>query len=228
VKEKVHASLSPDEKILYKVRKHWVYLVGTGGVVLGISYALAFLFKTNFVLLCGVFLAIYFFMNWKNNLWVITNKRLIGERGVFTKNVMETPLEKINNVIYKKDPIGMIFNYGTVYVESAAKEGVMVMNMVPYPEKFLQRISEAKQERLLDSLMECPYCKEVIKKGAIRCRYCGADLRESYEMEQEKILERKEDVTEERIEEKFIDEREFTDERVEGNIYRRKVDFDLR
>jgi membrane protein YdbS with pleckstrin-like domain len=221
----MRASLGPDEKILYKARKHWVYLVGSVGVILGVSYVLVFLFKMNFVLLGGVPLAIYFFMSWRNNFWVITNKRLIYEWGVLTRNAMETPLEKINNVVYKKDPVGMIFNYGTVYVESAAKDGMTVINMVPSPEKFLQKMGEAKQALAFDSLMECPYCKEVIKKGAIRCRFCGADLRESYEMEQEKILEEKKEVQEGEVQE---EKEERSTKEIEGNIYRRKVYLDLR
>jgi hypothetical protein len=224
--------LDAEEKILYEVRKHWLYLVGLIGVILGISYIAVMLFKTSFFVLGALFLVWYFFMDWKNGLWIITNKRLINKNGVFTKNLMETPLEKINNVIYKKNFLGMIFNYGTVYVESAAKDGATVMKMVPNPEEFLRKISEAKSILISDSLMECPYCKEVIRKGALRCRYCGADLKELYEMEQERVVEK---VVEGAVyemqkkgspleEEKPIEDIMAEEEK---NIYKRKVDFTL-
>jgi hypothetical protein len=151
---------------------------------------------------------------------------LIEEGGVFTKNVKETPLEKINNVTYQKDPLGMMFNYGTVYVESAAKDGMTVMKMMPKPEEFLRKISEAKNAFLSSNLMECPFCKEVIKKGALVCRFCGADLRGLYEVEEQKeepkelVLERKEI-----IEERPVEGIEKDGDR--ENIYRRKVELDL-
>jgi hypothetical protein len=223
-----------EEKVLYEVRRHWLYLVELIGVVLGISYIAVMLFKASFLVLGGLFLVWYFFMDWKNCLWIITNKRLINKSGVFTKNLIETPLEKINNVIYKKDFLGMIFNYGTVYVESAAKDGAAVMKMVPNPEKFLQKISEAKSILISDSLMECPYCKEVIKKGALRCRFCGADLKELYEVKQEATVEnnvsREEAVYEVPKRELAFEEEKPIEDMLaeeEKNIYKRKVDLTL-
>jgi membrane protein YdbS with pleckstrin-like domain len=222
----VRASLDADEKLLYERRKHILYLVVGVGAVLGISYIAYLLFKSIFIFL-GAGLAIwYVFLSWKRNVWYITNKRLIEEEGVFTKNVKETPLEKINNVTYQKDPLGMVFNYGTVYVESAAKDGMTMMKMMPKPEEFLRKISEAKNAFLSSNLMECPFCKEVIKKGALVCRFCGADLRGLYEVKEQKeqtkeLVLKKGEIIEEGPVEKI--EKDGDGE----NIYRRRVEPDL-
>ena len=216
----MRVSLDADEKILYEKRRHILYLIVGVGVILGISYISYLLFKSKFIFL-GASLAIwYVFMDWKRNVWYITNKRLIEEEGVLTKNVKETPLEKINNVTYMKDPIGMIFSYGTVYVESAAKDGMTVMKMMPNPEEFLRKISEAQNAFLSSNLMECPVCKELIKKGALRCRFCGADLGGFYEMEEQKGIERKEFIEGEPIE--GIEKNEDRE-----NVYRRRVEINL-
>jgi hypothetical protein len=218
----VRAFLDTDEKILYERRRHILYLVVGVGIVLGISYISFLLFKSKLIFLGGGLAVWYVFVNWKRNVWYITNKRLIEEEGVLTKNVKETPLEKINNVTYQKDLLGMIFNYGTVYVESAAKDGMTVMKMMPKPEEFLRKISEAKNVFVASNLMECPFCKEIIKKGALLCRFCGADLKGLYEMEEQKeelkiVPERKEVVEEELIKR----------DEDEKNIYKRKVRIDF-
>jgi hypothetical protein len=222
--ELMRTTLGADEKILYEVRRHWLYLIGTIGIVFGISYIAILLFKTDFILFGTIFFAWYFLSEWKNNIWVITNKRLIDEWGVFTKSLKETPLDKINNVTYRKDIFGMLFNYGTVYVQSAAEDGATVMKMIPNPEEFLQKISEAKSVFVSSTLMECPVCREIIKKGAIICRFCGSDLRRFYKMSYDE-----DDFLKEKMPQKEVKVESFSDSTptVEKDIYRRKVDFDL-
>jgi hypothetical protein len=222
--------LGDDERILYKTRKHLLYLIGMLGIVCGITYVAILLFKTKLILLGTIFFIWYFFMEWKNNIWVITNKRLIDEWGVFTRNLKETPLGKINNVSYKKDIVGMVFNYGTIYVESAAKDGTTIMKMIPNPEKFLQKIGEAQNIFVSSTFMECPVCKEVIKKGAIKCRFCGSDLRKFYEMNEmsyDKENLRKQELHQEKTKVESFSENTLSNSSpaVEKNIYRRKVDF---
>jgi hypothetical protein len=243
--------LGDDEKILYKTRRHLLYLIGMLGVVCGITYVAILFFKIKMIFLGAIFFIWYFFMEWRNNIWVITNKRLIDEWGVFTKSLKETPLEKINNVSYKKDILGMIFNYGTIYVQSAAEDGTTIMKMMPNPEKFLQKISEAQNVFVSSTFMECPVCKEVIKRGAIKCRFCGTNLRQFYETNEINEInydinynkEKQEDIS---SGQKFQQEIKVVQQEIKvesstdntpfgceltdspstvGNIYRRKVDF---
>lgn len=170
-------ALAQEEKKLYITRKHWIFLLFSVFIVLGIGYIISLLFKPKIIGYLFIFIGIlYFYFERKNNIWIITDRRIIDEWGVFSINSRETPLDKINNIVYKKDLIGMIFNYGTVFIQSAAEKGETVIKMIPAPEKFIQAVAMAKQFAAVENLMECPFCKEVIKKNAIRCKHCGSDL----------------------------------------------------
>jgi phage FluMu protein Com len=50
--------------------------------------------------------------------------------------------------------------------------------MIPAPEKFVQAVSNAHEISISETLMECPFCKEIIKRDAIKCKHCGSLLRE--------------------------------------------------
>jgi uncharacterized Zn finger protein (UPF0148 family) len=78
--------------------------------------------------------------------------------------------------------------------------------------------------------MECPVCKEVIKKGALMCRFCGSDLRRFYEMNEMNYDEenlKEQERHQEEIKVENFSESTLSDSipTVEENIYRRKVDF---
>ena len=175
----MRTELAQGEVILYQTKKHWITFVAAVLVTAGMGYIVYFLFKS---ILGGVLFVIagiwYFWTEWKNNIWVITNKRIIDEWGVFTINSKETPLDKINNLVYKKDIIGMVLNYGTVFIQSAAEKGETAMKMIPVPEKFVQAVSNAQEISISENLMECPFCKEIIKKDAVKCKHCGSILKD--------------------------------------------------
>jgi hypothetical protein len=175
----VRTELIQGEVILYQTRKHWITFVTAILITVGLSYIIYFLFKS---ILGGILFVVagiwYFLAERKNNIWVITNKRIIDEWGVFTINSKETPLDKVNNLVYKKDIPGMVLNYGTIFIQSAAEKGETVIKMIPAPEKFVQAVSNAHEISISETLMECPFCKEIIKRDAIKCKHCGSLLRE--------------------------------------------------
>ena len=175
----MRTELIQGEVILYQTRKHWITFAIAVLITFGLGYLVFSLFKSVIIGILFISAGIwYFWMERKNNIWVITDRRIIDEWGVFTINSKETPLDKINNLVYKKDIPGMVLNYGTIFIQSAAEKGETVIKMIPAPEKFVQAVSNAQEISISETLMECPFCKEIIKRDAIKCKHCGSLLRE--------------------------------------------------
>ena len=175
----MRTELIQGEVILYQTRKHWITFAIAVLITFGLGYLVFSLFKSVIIGILFISAGIwYFWTERKNNIWVITDRRIIDEWGVFTINSKETPLDKINNLVYKKDIPGMFFGYGTIFIQSAAERGETVIKMIPAPEKFVQAVSNAMEVSTSENLMECPFCKEIIKRDAIKCKHCGTILKD--------------------------------------------------
>lgn len=221
-------ALQPDERIIYFARQHWV--IYCMAVVAAVAVAVAgYAFGGIVVaLITGWLTLFYFYLLRRNNIWVVTNKRFIDENGVFVVTTKETPLDKINNAGYKKTPIGMILGFGNVSIQSAAEAGVTVAKWVPRPERLVEAIqtAQAMSGRVdEEEVIECPFCRERIKKGAVLCRFCGSRL-----VEQERPVETAKPVTSElqhaEKEETVLNEEKQSETVLneKNNPYRRKAD----
>jgi len=88
---------------------------------------------------------IYKIFERKNNLWAVTNFRVIDEYGVFSNNSKETPLDKINNISFHQPFLGRIFNYGNVKIQSAAESGATIHKMIEKPKVLKDTITEYQE-----------------------------------------------------------------------------------
>ena len=82
----------------------------------------------------------------KNNLWAVTNLRVIDEYGVFSLNSKESPLDKINNVSYNQSIWGRMFGYGNVQIQTAAEIGSTTYQMVERPKELKDTITRMQEE----------------------------------------------------------------------------------
>ena len=95
----MRTSLKPKEKILIIIRQHWLKLLLPFFVWLVVTVLLLLFYPTSasfIIILLLAFYPMYGYLNWKNNLWCVTNLRVVDESGFFSRYSKESPLDKIN------------------------------------------------------------------------------------------------------------------------------------
>jgi uncharacterized membrane protein YdbT with pleckstrin-like domain len=139
--------LKKDEKVILITRPHWLtlggpFLIMIIGSVIGIligGYGLL-------IILISIGYVIYEIIKRNNNIWAVTNLRVIDEYGVFSNNAKESPLDKINNISYGQSFWGKIFGYGNVQIQTAAETGSTTYFSVENPRKLKDTITRMQEE----------------------------------------------------------------------------------
>lgn len=159
--------LSRDEKILYDGRQHTFVLVGsilTEMMLIAVLIAAGVAAQTAFanqiamgmpvgqliLLICGlisVFVlvsAFFDYLRWNNEQYIVTDQRVIQIRGVLNKDVIDSSLDKINDVELRQSWLGRIFNYGTIEILTASDVGINEMRRIAQPLEFKRAMLDAK------------------------------------------------------------------------------------
>lgn len=160
--------LGRGEQVLYDGRQHSFVLISnilTEAVLIGVLVAAGLAARAAFpspivlglpvgqvVLLgcaiIGLFVlisAVLDFFRWNNEQYVITDHRVIQIRGIFSKDVSDSSLDKINDVELRQSWLGRIFDYGTIEILTASDVGVNVMRALAHPLAFKRAMLDAKQ-----------------------------------------------------------------------------------
>ncbi len=146
----MRTQLKKDEKLLLIIRKHWIQLVPSVLAWLVLTIALL-VWMTNYSIAFVIILATAIFplveyINWKYNLWAVTNMRVVDESGFFTRYSKESPLDKINNVEYDQPILGRILGYGNVDIQTAAEMGETKYQLIHHPKLLKDTITHAQEE----------------------------------------------------------------------------------
>lgn len=145
----MRTALKKDEKLLIVIRQHWIKLAAPFLFWLLITVIMLW-WLGNAVALCVILLTALYpaiaYINWKHNLWAVTNFRVVDETGFFTRYSKESPLDKINNVEYDQDILGRIFGYGNVDIQTAAEMGETKYELIHHPKLLKDIITHAQEE----------------------------------------------------------------------------------
>jgi uncharacterized membrane protein YdbT with pleckstrin-like domain len=145
----MRTQLKKDEKLLIIIRQHWIKLVLPIFAWLLLTAVLLFWLQNAVALIIILVTAIYpmvEYINWKYNLWGVTNMRVVDESGFFTRYSKESPLDKINNVEYDQPVMGRIFGYGNVDIQTAAEMGETKYQLIHHPKLLKDTITHAQEE----------------------------------------------------------------------------------
>lgn len=145
----MRTALKKDEKLVIIIRQHWIKLALPFLVWLLVSIIMLWWLHNATALLVILVTAIYpalEYINWKYNLWAVTNMRVVDESGFFTRYSKESPLDKINNVEYDQPILGRILGYGNVDIQTAAEMGETKYELIHHPKLLKDTITHAQEE----------------------------------------------------------------------------------
>ncbi len=148
------------ESILFATRHHWFILFARVlaelilllllGAVAAVS-AQAWQPNGRWVALGAGILALFVFLSalrdffrWRSEQFVVTDRRVLQLKGILDKNVLDSSLEKINDVELHQSFLGRMFNYGSIEILTASEEAVNRMDAIEDPIQFKRAMQDAR------------------------------------------------------------------------------------
>ena len=150
--------LAKDEKVLRVARQHWTLLVQH--ILPEVLLMIAIIVLTSIVwaafLPGGATALLYLLLilpaislvrdvlRWSHHLVVVTTRRVIQIMGVFNKSVVDSSLEKVNDVKMDQSFWGRVFGFGDIEILTASEFGVNRFPHISDPVGFKTALVDAK------------------------------------------------------------------------------------
>ncbi len=148
--------LAANEKILFSTRRHWFVLFGETikELVTMIALVIAGVLLTPIApwawILFGSLAVLVFIsmiidvVRWNNQEFIVTNRRVIHSSGVINKSILDSSLNKINDVILTQSWLGRMFDFGTIKILTATDEVINLLDRISHPIQLKRAMMEAK------------------------------------------------------------------------------------
>lgn len=154
--------LGENEKILLETHQHWFVLFGKiflellliaviiGGSLIAYPFYSMAIYGLILVVvpLIGMLSDI---LVWRNKAYIVTNHRVIQTAGVFSKDVVDSSLEKVNDVKLSQSFLGRLFGYGDIEILTASELGVNLFHQIADPVEFKTAMLNAKERLGFDN-----------------------------------------------------------------------------
>jgi uncharacterized membrane protein YdbT with pleckstrin-like domain len=149
--------LGENERIVLITRQHGFVLFSSivAEIIVTLIVIASFIAMTlvNFLAAFGFLLALVplaimvrDILAWSNHQYIVTNRRVIQISGIFNKNVVDSSLEKVNDVKMTQTFFGRLFDYGDVEILTASEIGVNLFKRIGDPVKFKTAMLNAKEK----------------------------------------------------------------------------------
>jgi uncharacterized membrane protein YdbT with pleckstrin-like domain len=162
------------EGIIFKTRRHWLAILST--ILINSLLSLLIIVGSVFLgtlvgpwALVALLLLVFplgkltiDLLHWWNEQYVITNRRVVQVEGIINKHVIDSSLEKVNDVVLDQSLLGRFLGYGDVEILTASEIGVNRLDRVANPVKFKTEMLNQKEgcSRLESFRVEAERVKE--------------------------------------------------------------------
>ena len=130
--------LNQNEELVLDLRPHWLFLARStlalvGAIIVGLLgvvwWAPTGTGGTAVSVACGILVLVtlvwfgWTYLKWNSTNFVLTSDRIVTRRGVFSKEGVEIPLERVNTVFFHQSFFERIVGAGDIGIESAGERG---------------------------------------------------------------------------------------------------------
>ncbi len=86
------------------------------------------------------------FLVWNNRRYLVTTHRVIHVEGIFNKNVLDSSLEKVNDISMTQSVMGRLLGYGDLVILTASELGKNPLRRLARPVAFKTQILDQKEK----------------------------------------------------------------------------------
>lgn len=155
--------LGENEQIILGTHQHWFVLFGKIFLELLLIVIIIVAVLSTYTIypfaFYGIFLVVVPMLGmlndilvWRNKAYIVTNRRVIQISGVFSKDVVDSSLEKVNDVKMSQSFLGRVFGYGDIEILTASELGVNLFHEINEPVEFKQAMLNAKERMGYDEV----------------------------------------------------------------------------
>jgi uncharacterized membrane protein YdbT with pleckstrin-like domain len=143
--------LLPGETLIVLARQHllalfWPSLLNMIALIVLVGLSIHFQ-KSWFMALFLVPLTCFLweYLGWRSREYVLTDRRVVIQEGVFSISSFDASLDKINNVFHRQTLMGRLLKYGEVGLETASEQGTTVFSFLSHPLDFKNSIVRQRE-----------------------------------------------------------------------------------
>lgn len=154
--------LTEGERIVVRARQHWLALLIDSRTALALWFVAALLIVAVLVfrltppasdilsyaalaaIVVGLVVFAYHFWKWRNEDYLITNRRILKVEGIFNKRSADSSLEKINDAVLEQNMLGRMLDYGDLDILTASDTAVDRYRMLRSARNFKREMLNQK------------------------------------------------------------------------------------
>ncbi len=153
----VDSLMGANEKVLVIERQHWftwvprLILCLILVAIISVACVVLIPFTTGLSLyglvlnVIPIWVFLVHFLNWYNETYIVTSRRIIQTEGVINKSVIDSSLEKINDVVLSQSLVGRIMDFGNLEILTASDIGLNKLHHIQSPVRFKIAMLNAKE-----------------------------------------------------------------------------------
>jgi uncharacterized membrane protein YdbT with pleckstrin-like domain len=150
----VERMMGRNEEIVFVTRQHWLVLIFAALIDLLLAIVIAAIALSvgniaTVLIVLVIFPVGHFvlrFLNWYNEQFIITNRRVMEMSGIINKRVSDSSLEKVNDVVMEQSVLGRILGYGTLEIITGSDIGVDFLEHIKNPVHFKTEMINQKED----------------------------------------------------------------------------------